>query len=77
MARALVKDPEADLRRLIFGDSIEKVSIAELGKRTGISVNTLYKWRAQPYMIPAGKLLKIVKALRMDPEKQRKIFECI
>ena len=77
MARSLVRDREAELGELLFGNRLERVSIQELERRTGISRNTLYKWKASPYKIPAGKLLVIVKALRMDPEKQQKIFECI
>lgn len=77
MARSILRDREKELGILIFGDEIEKVSIPALAKRTGISVNTLYKWKAAPYKIPTGKLLVIVKALRMDPERRQRIFESI
>lgn len=77
MARSILRDREKELGILIFGDEIEKVSIPALAKRTGISVNTLYKWRQHPYTIPTGKLLQIVKLTRMDPERRQRIFECI
>lgn len=49
----------------LFGSALRPVNIAGLSKRTGISRQTLYEYKANPYKIPLERLILMVRELEL------------
>ena len=58
-----------ELKKLIFGDGINKICIPELARVTGIPASTLYYYRNKPENIRLDDLALICKAQGKDLEK--------
>lgn len=55
-----------ELKKLIFGDGINKICIPELARVTGIPASTLYYYRNKPGNIRLDDLILIMQAKGKD-----------
>ncbi len=63
-----LKDPDAELRVLIFGDEIRQTSVYGLAKVMKVAPKTVYNWKERPTQIRIGLLCRIGKYLRWTEE---------
>lgn len=66
-------DPTED----IFGNTLQKVNIRELSKRSGIPESSLYRYRKNAKGISLADFRRIVFALRMDDDRIVRIVKGI
>lgn len=64
-----LKDPDTELRKVLFPEGVMKVSIAELSKKTGIPKSTLYRFREKPTQIQFIYVHRIAKAVGATQEQ--------
>ena len=74
MPRSLVKDPEDEIRAIIFGVGCREINCAELARRTGRNGNTIRQWKSRPYQIPMRDMAHFVKELRLSVEERERLW---
>lgn len=74
MPRALVKDPEDEIRAIVFGVGAREINCAELARRTGRCANTVRQWKSRPCQIPMRDLARFAKELRLTPEERERLW---
>ena len=60
---------------IIFVGPTGKLNVQQIARITGISPSTLYRWRHDPDIIPAGDLRLLFKAVKLPPEKVIEFFK--
>lgn len=67
--RSVLNDPDKAVSAALFGSKLERVSIKELSKRTGISEATLRRYRSRPAGMSLQNLAAVCRARGLSAEK--------
>lgn len=63
------------ISRIIFGDALNRVSIPELSRRTGISESTLRRYRSNPAVMTLDRLALICRARGIGAEGLKELIK--
>lgn len=74
MPKGYCRDPEAEMRRVLFGTDKRPANLTKMAKETKIPPSTLARYKRYPSTIPLEKLRKIVRWNNLDAEQIREIF---
>lgn len=72
-----LKNPDSQLRLLIFGDEVRQTSVYGLAKVMKVNPKTVYNWKERPMQIRIGLLCRIGKYLRWTDEEWNQALQII
>lgn len=74
MPKGYCRDPEAEMRRILFGTDKRPTNLTKMAKETKIPPSTLARYKKHPSMIPLEKLRKIVRWNGLDEKQIGELF---
>lgn len=75
MPKGYCRDPETEMRRILFGTDKRPVNLTKMSKDTRIAFSTLARYKQHPSTIPLERLRRIVKWNELDAETTWEIFK--
>ena len=75
MAKGYCRDPDAEMRKILFGTKDHPAKLTEMSKATKIASSTLARYRKYPHTIPLAKLRLIVKWNGLDEKQIGELFK--
>ena len=77
MPRSLLRDPDTEIVKRIFGAGATKLRVPELSEAIRVPKSTIYNWMKKPRLMPLYSFAKIAKTTEMTDAQILQIVRSI